>query len=307
MSSGESDSTREEQVGISKERSNNSREQQNSSKENPSPPITASLFLSTYEMPHHLELVLAGLEGQSRKDFEVLLCDDGSGPETRQIIDGFKSRTGFALNHLWQENQGFRKCRILNRGLREARGSTMVFLDGDCVPHRHFVRDHLENQETGRYLAGRRVELGPKLSSWLTPMRVRKGFFDYPGIQMVQSMFLKDSEHLQRTIRVTAPSLRKILKMERIDDLKGCNYSVSRADLEAVNGFDEEYEGYGREDTDIEVRLQHLGLKIKSLKGLALQFHVWHPRRAFTASNDTRLEELKKSGRVRCRMGMSRE
>lgn len=269
--------------------------------------VSASLFVSTYEMPRHLELVLAGLERQSRRDFEILLCDDGSGETTRRIIDAFQARVDLPLLHFWQENQGFRKCRILNRALREARGGTMVFLDGDCIPHRDFIRDHLENQEKGRYLAGRRVELGPKISDWLTPDRVRSGFFDSPGPRMLRSVMEKDSEHFQRTIRVSAPGLRRLLGMERIDDLKGCNYSVSRGDLEAINGFDEEYEGYGREDTDVELRLQNLGLRIKSLKGLALQFHVWHPRRDFTPSNDSRLEELKKSGRVRCRLGFQPE
>jgi GT2 family glycosyltransferase len=101
--------------------------------------------------------------------------------------------------------------------------------------------------------------------------------------------------------------VRKILGMDHVVDLKGCNYSIPRSALEALNGFDEAYEGYGREDTDIEIRLQHLGLRIKSLKGLALQFHVWHPRREFTPGNDVRLEELKKSGRVRCEKGISLE
>ena len=95
--------------------------------------------------------------------------------------------------------------------------------------------------------------------------------------------------------------------MNRVVDLKGCNYSVAREALEAINGFDEAYEGYGREDTDVELRLQNLGYRIKSLKGLALQFHVWHPRREFTPANEDRLEELKQSGRVRCSLGWVRE
>ena len=100
--------------------------------------------------------------------------------------------------------------------------------------------------------------------------------------------------------------MRTRLGMDRIADLKGCNYSIPREALEAINGFDEEYEGYGREDTDVELRLQNLGLRIKSLKGVALQFHVWHPRREFTPGNDERLEELKRSGRVRCEKGLAR-
>ncbi len=92
--------------------------------------------------------------------------------------------------------------------------------------------------------------------------------------------------------------------MHRVDDMKGCNYSVYRRHLIAINGFDEKYEGYGREDTDIEIRLQNLGLSIKSMKGLALQYHVWHPRREFTTANDDRLDEIKRTGRVSCEQGL---
>ena len=116
-----------------------------------------------------------------------------------------------------------------------------------------------------------------------------------------------DTEFVNRTVRVPWDSLRGLLKMQTVVDMKGCNYSIPRKVLELLNGFDEEYEGYGREDTDVELRLQNLGYRIKSMKGLALQFHIWHPRREFTPSNDTRLDELKKSGRVRCKMGLVRE
>lgn len=267
----------------------------------------ASLLVATYEMPKHLALVCAALERQSERDFEILFCDDGSGQDTATVIRNFASRTSIPVQHLWQEHKGFRKCRILNEGLRKSRAPVLIFLDGDCVPHRDYVRDHLARQEEGRYLAGRRVELGRRLSGELTPERVRAGYLDFPRPGLVLDALRGETEHLQRTVRVPWAWLRARLGMERIDDLKGCNYSVPRAALEAINGFDEEYEGYGREDTDVELRLQNLGLRIKSLKGLALQFHVWHPRREFTPGNDARLEELKRSGRVRCARGLVTE
>lgn len=266
--------------------------------------MRASVFVATYELPRHLELVLAGLETQSARDFEVVVCDDGSGQPTRDAVAAFRRRSGLPVAHAWQAHRGFRKCRILNEGLRISKGQLCVFLDGDCVPHRHFLRDHLQNAEDGFYLAGRRVELGPELSDRLTPLAIREGFFDRPTWTFVRSVWHGETEHLQRAVRVPWSSVRRLLNMHRIDDLKGSNYSVPRRALEAINGFDEEYEGYGREDTDVELRLQHLGLRIKSLKGLALQFHVWHPRREFTPANDARLEELKRTRRVRCERGL---
>ncbi len=272
--------------------------------------MKASVLVATYEMTRHLELVCAGLirqDAQSSLDssaFEVLFCDDGSGPETRALIESFAQKSRFPVQHLWQEHQGFRKCKILNQALRKARGETVIFLDGDCVPHRSFVRDHIEAQENGYYLAGRRVEIGKRLSARLTPERVRNGFFDWPRPALIASMVTGDSEYLNRALRVPSEELRRLLKMDRIVDLKGCNYSVPRSALEAINGFDESYEGYGREDTDVEMRLQNLGLKIKSLKGLALQFHIWHPRREFTPENDQRLQDLVHSKRFRCENGL---
>ena len=119
-------------------------------------------------MPRHLELVCEGLRRQSEQNFEILFCDDGSGESTRNVIEKFRVTSRFETQHVWQEHQGFRKCRILNQAARIARGSIYIFLDGDCVPHRHFIRDHLELQEDGRYLAGRRVELGRQISEKLT-------------------------------------------------------------------------------------------------------------------------------------------
>ena len=266
--------------------------------------MTVSLFLSTYEMPHHLRLVLAGLARQTFKDFEILVCDDGSGPETKKIIEDFAKTSPTPIRHFWQEHDGFRKCRILNQAAREAQGKILVFLDGDCVPHKDYIGDHVREQEEGFYLAGRRVELGRQISQNLTPEQVRGGYFDFPRPSLLLSSFRDDTENLQRSFRVGSNAIRKLLKMNRVVDLKGCNYSIPRAALEEINGFDENYEGYGREDTDVELRLQNLGLKIKSMKGLAIQFHVWHPRREFTPSNDERLEELKRSGRIRALKGL---
>lgn len=266
----------------------------------------ASLILSTYEMPRALELVTEGLLRQTTHDFEVWICDDGSGGATRAVVEQFRARAAahFKVEHLWQENQGFRKCRILNRALQKSRGELSIFLDGDCIPHPEFIADHLAASTPGTYSAGRRVELGEQYSSRLTPESVRAGVLDWPRLDLLRSFQRGDSQYLNRMLRITSPRLRHLLKLNRVHDLKGCNYSVARSDLVAINGFDAAFEGYGREDTDVELRLQHLGLKIRSLKGMALQYHVWHPRRAFTPQNDTRLDALRNSQRVRCEQGL---
>lgn len=268
--------------------------------------ITATLIIATYQMPKHLELVLAAVARQSVKNFEVILCDDGSDLQTRTIISQFATVSNLPVLHLWQENKGFRKCRILNRALTQARGETLIFLDGDCVPHQKFVEDHIQQQEEGVYLAGRRVELGPQFSEQLTPALISRGFLDSPSLALYRSVKSGDSEHFQRSFRIPVLGIRKLLGMTKIDDLKGCNYSVQKKHLLAINGFDEAYEGYGREDTDVEIRLQNLGLKIKSLKGLALQYHVWHPRREFTPANEDLLIRARTQKIIRCSLGIEK-
>jgi len=269
-----------------------------------------SLILSTYNLPRHLELVLTSLERQSFKDFEIIIADDGSNDETKNIIQHFYQNKRLQINHMWQENKGFRKCKILNKALGKASSQYLVFLDGDCIPHVDFIKDHYENREDGYFLAGRRVELGEAMSNSLTVHDIKNGLLDTPSLRLFISTFKKGdidpTTHFNRSLRIANPFLRKLFKMTKIDDLKGCNYSVHKIALIEINGFDEDYEGYGREDTDIEIRLKNLGLKIKSLKGLALQYHVWHPRRGFTPANDQKLNDVIQNKIIKCKNGLSK-
>ena len=267
--------------------------------------MKVSLILATYEMPGHLELVLAALARSRFREFEILLCDDGSGPETRAVVKAALPSLGVPLTHLWQDNRGFRKCRLLNEAIRRAKGELLVFLDGDCVPHRDFVGDHWSTRERGTFGAGRRVEVSRRIAENLTVRDVRNGLFDRPSLRLLLDHVFGETENWNRTIRWgRRPWIRKLLKLDRVDDLKGCNFSVAREDLLAVNGFDETYEGYGREDTDVELRLLHYGLRRRSLKGLALQFHVWHERRGFTPANESLLEATRSTRRIRCARGV---
>ena len=262
----------------------------------------ASLLVNIYNMLDPLRIVCEGFLHQSTADFEIIFCDDGSTDGSETFIAEFAARSPVPVRHVRQENQGYRRSRILNRGIRESRGPVVIVTDGDCIPHRDFVRDHLERSQEERYLAGRRLDLGEEFCARLSPTLVARGFFDRPRLKLL----LSDSRRRNRCLRVRFKPLRRLMNMDELDHLKGCNFSALRRDFEAINGFDEDYQGYGREDTDVEIRLRNLGLEIKSLKGLALQFHIWHPTREFSPANDARLDALRKSDRSRCENGLDR-
>jgi len=273
------------------------------------PNSKASIILATYEWPEALAMVLSGLVTQTEKCFEVLIADDGSGATTRQVIDLYRRRAPFEIQHFWQENKGFRKSRILNEAIRAAAGDTLIFLDGDCVPHNQFVEQHLRLQGQGSYVCGRRVDLSKEYTATLSSARVEGGVFHSLASGLMDlwldCLRKSGSKPLHRAYLVKNPWLRSLSKLDQVVDLKGCNFSCSRSDMLAINGFDESFEGYGREDTDVELRLQNLGLKIKSAKNLALQFHLWHAPRAFTPANDTLLHQVKSEKRIKALRGLS--
>ncbi len=149
--------------------------------------------------------------------------------------------------------------------------------------------------------------MGNDVSERITEEDVRKGFFDWPHPRLIASALRGETEFLNRAFRIPWARIRAAAGMSKIADMKGCNFSIPKQAFEAINGFDEAYEGYGREDTDVELRLQNLGYRIKSLKGIALQFHLWHPRREFTPMNDDLLEDVRRSRRYLSRKGMRQE
>ncbi len=266
-------------------------------------PLT-SIIMTTYNMPRHLALALAGLQVQSEKNFELHIADDGSTEETSMIVEKFMEAAPFPVLYSWQQDLGYRKTKILNEAIRKAKSDYFIFIDGDCIPHKDFIRNHLKYRQKGFYLAGRRVELGPKFCEELTPDKVLDGVLNKFSLKLLFSCFKKDSEYWHRSIPVYNSYLRKLLKMEKVDDLKGCNFSVDRESLFKVNGFDEGYEGYAREDTDLELRLQYLGLRIKSLKGLAIQYHVWHEKFPESDTNKSKLREIARKKEPVCKNGL---
>jgi glycosyltransferase involved in cell wall biosynthesis len=265
-----------------------------------------SLAVAVYNKPEVLRLVLAALGRQSFTEFEVIIADDGSGPAVRDVVDEARHRYDYHFVHLWHEDRGWRKNTILNNAIRSARGDWMVFIDGDCLPSRHFMLDHWNEREERKVLLGRRVETSERWTRGLTVESVRRGAFERYGAQEWVDGLLGRSLRVEDGIRIPSRFLRKIL-LRRVRGMLGSNFSAAKKDLVAINGFDEQYDGPGcGEDSDVQYRLSLIGVTGKSLRNLAVQYHCWHPRMAVSDASWDRFEEVKRRGVAVCTEGVEK-
>jgi glycosyltransferase involved in cell wall biosynthesis len=253
-----------------------------------------TLVVNTFNAPEALDKVLGAVGQQAVQPFEVLVADDGSGPETQAVLEKWGTRLSCPLGHVWQENKGFRRTHVLNQAVLRARGDYLVFLDGDCVPHAEFVADHLALAEAGCWVQARRC--------FVKEPYVQD--FDLARISVAAWVGLGRIEQGLKAFRTPWKSVRKD---EDLRGVIGCNLGIWREDLLAVNGYDESFTGWGREDSDLAARLYHLGRKRKFVRGRAVVFHLNHPvaSRAQLESNQARLEETFKTGRVRAVLGIA--
>ena len=269
----------------------------------PSPRI--SLVVAVYNKPEYLRYLFAALGRQSLSDFEVIIADDGSGPEIADVVTEAKRRYPFAIIHLWHEDRGWRKNIMLNNAIRASRASWIVFTDGDCLPSKHFLLDHWTEREDRRALLGRRVETSERWARSLTLERVQSGAFERYGVAEWMDGLRGKSLRVEDGIRIPSAVIRKVL-LRNVRGMVGCNFSVAKRDLEEINGFDELYDGPGcGEDSDIQYRLSLVGVTGKSMRNLAIQYHIWHPRQAVSDACWDRFQEVKRRGSAVCDHGLS--
>ena len=265
-----------------------------------------SLIIAVYNKPEVLRLVLAACARQSFRNFEVIIADDGSGPAIRTLIDELTPQLPFPLLHLWHEDRGWQKNIMLNKAIRASRADHIVFIDGDCIPARHFLLDHWNEREEGKVLLGRRVETSERWSRALTVEKIRNGEFERMGWAEMIDGLKGRSLRVEDGIRIPSALLRKIL-LRKVRGMLGSNFSVAKKDLVAINGFDELYNGPGcGEDSDVQFRLSLIGVTGKSLRNLAVQYHVYHPRMPVSDPSWDRFEMVKRSNNPRCEAGLSK-
>jgi glycosyltransferase involved in cell wall biosynthesis len=246
----------------------------------------ASVIISFYNKIEILKLVLSGFERQSVKNFEIVIADDGSSSLVVRELEQIIKSSRLNVQHVWHHDNGWQKNIILNRAIIKAASDYMIFTDGDCIPHRHFVREHLLAKERNYVLTGRRVLLSRRVSEFLSVKRIEQGVLENILLPwMVVERLLGKGQFVENALYFKQKWIRK--RINRKDrGLLGSNFSLHKDDLLAVNGFDERYlSPYVGEDTDLEYRLRLNGCKFRHLKHTAIQYHYFHPRLAFSDSN----------------------
>jgi glycosyltransferase involved in cell wall biosynthesis len=267
-------------------------------------PLTSlSLVVSTYEFPRALDAVFRALADQSDPDFEVVVADDGSGAETREVVERWQSDLGREVVHAWQPDRGFRPARVRNLGALRASGDYLVFLDGDCVPRRHFVRSTRTCARPGWFVVGRRFELREAFTERVLSDR----------LPIHRWSLLRWRPHADgdfANLDYLLPRDRRKVGRTSVPEFDPhnnafCCIGVSAADFAAVNGYDMRYEGWGEEDVDLAWRLRRHGLRAGHAGPRATVFHLWHPSRADPAHpNHELLYEPEAAGRVGAVIGL---
>lgn len=242
--------------------------------------MKVSIIIGFYNKIELLSKILEALRLQTLQDFEVVIADDGSNEEVVQAIKRLQTESPFPIVHVWHEDKGWRKNIILNKAVTAAQGEYLIFIDGDCIPEPHFVEEHYSERQPGMVLSGRRILMGPKGTDYLLSVPLTRSRF---GCRLFMAL-LSDTIHgyktrMEHMLHVRCEWLRRLFVRDKERFILGCNFSIHKQDLLAVNGFDERflYPGYG-EDIDLWYRLGRAGIKTYSRKGLLIQYHCYHKR-----------------------------
>ena len=234
-----------------------------------------SIIISTYNSEKWLHKVLLGYTIQTEKDFEIIIADDGSTNKTKAVVESFKDKFTHPILHVWHEDKGFRKCKILNQAILKSNSDYLLFTDGDCIPRKDFVANHLKEKEKGFFLSGGYFKLPMMISKAITDddILAQKCF----NVWWLKKQGLKLNFKISKLVHNSyfTPFMNWVTPTKR--SWNGHNSSGFKSDILAINGFNELLD-YGGEDREMGERLFNLGLFSKQIRYSAICLHLDHAR-----------------------------
>jgi glycosyltransferase involved in cell wall biosynthesis len=263
-----------------------------------------SVIVTTYNREDALDAVLRGLAAQTDRDFEVIVADDGSRPKTLDVVTS-RLPLFSRLAHVWHEHRGFRAAEIRNRAILRSSGEICIFLDGDCIPRPNFVAVHRRLAEPGWFVAGNRILLSRELTE-----RILRDRLEPERWSLAQWLPHRANGGVNRILPLLAlPPLHSLRRRlgGAWQSIRSANLAIRRADLFRVDGFDAAFNGWGREDSDIVIRLMRSKVRRKDGRYATAVLHLWHPPndRSRLPVNDELLNQCLDSERTRATVGLS--
>jgi len=226
---------------------------------------SSSLITAVYNRSEALELIFLSLINQTVLPNEIIIADDGSGENIKKMIDNFRDKLPIPIIHVWQEDNGNQKPRILNKAIAKSNCDYIIQIDGDIIMNKHFVEDHLTFCKKGYYLFGSRVNIQKSILESVNKFKT-----------MHFNFFSKGIKRRSRTIRI--PFLMKFSKKvdKRSSKLRGCNLSFWKKDFISVNGYNENLVEAWKEDSELIERMHNNGIKGIRLKFAGIAYHLYH-------------------------------
>lgn len=269
----------------------------------------STIIVSVYTDHVALKLIFEALKKQTinkniSNGFEIIISEDGVSNHIRACVDYYRL-TMKNIQHLTQDDSGFKKNIALNRAIKASRSDHLIFIDGDCIPHPSFIAAHQAYARPGVACSGRRLELGEKFSSQLRSHKISMRRLTNRFLYFLNMLPLM----LDKTKNIESGIYSKLLQLITKNNkarLLGCNFSCSKQDMIAINGFNEDYLAAGTgEDSDIDWRLGVYGVEIKKVKFSAIQYHLYHPRSyGISKENIELLKKTKSSSSYICQHGL---
>lgn len=230
-----------------------------------------AVLVSSFERPGHLRRVLASIAAQRGIGgaLEVVVTDDGSRDETPRLVRRFANSVGFPVRFTTHPHDGFQLARCRNEGVEASTAPYLLFLDGDCIIPPDHLRIHLDRRRENYVMAGYPIHLNEAISENISEAEVRDASY------LARVSLQKKLAMRWRHLRALGYSL---IGHATRPKLLGGNLGIARADYERINGYDENFRGWGCEDDDLRMRLRASGVKVASIAWWTNTYHLWHPK-----------------------------